>query len=206
MISKKVRKQLETLQKDYHIKDMKKIAKNKTGFIDTDVYQCILNNGSIFNREKIVKGRERKDGSAVIIVPITEDNKTIIVVQPRVFTKSGIGIEVPAGYIDEDETPENAALRELREETGYVPENLIYLTSYYQDQGCSAAFNYCYLATCCKKIYKQKLDRDEYIHYLTCTFEEVLEMLEEHLIEDANSMIAIEQAKKLIKKEVKNNG
>ena len=31
-------------------------------------------------------------------------------------------IEVPAGLIDEGETPEECALRELREETGYVGE------------------------------------------------------------------------------------
>lgn len=31
-------------------------------------------------------------------------------------------IEVPAGLIDEGETPEVCALRELKEETGYVGE------------------------------------------------------------------------------------
>ena len=31
-----------------------------------------------------------------------------------------VTIELPAGLIDKDETPEQAALRELKEETGYV--------------------------------------------------------------------------------------
>ena len=44
-----------------------------------------------------------KDGSAAIILPITNENSTILVVEPRVLTKSGVGISLPAGYIEEGE-------------------------------------------------------------------------------------------------------
>lgn len=35
---------------------------------------------------------------------------------------NAVCIEIPAGLVDEGETPEQAALRELKEETGYVGE------------------------------------------------------------------------------------
>lgn len=33
-----------------------------------------------------------------------------------------VAIEMPAGLIDKDETPEECAVRELKEETGYIGE------------------------------------------------------------------------------------
>jgi ADP-ribose pyrophosphatase len=54
----------------------------------------------------------------VSIVPVATDGKFIFVRQYR----SGIDaptLEVPGGIIDEGQTPAEAALRELREETGY---------------------------------------------------------------------------------------
>lgn len=38
---------------------------------------------------------------------------------------NAICIEIPAGLVDEGETPEQAAIRELHEETGYVGEILM---------------------------------------------------------------------------------
>jgi 8-oxo-dGTP pyrophosphatase MutT (NUDIX family) len=70
-------------------------------------------------------GADKAD--AVVIVPLLkrygqdDEVDTILVEQfrPPVGTST---IEFPAGLIDGSETPEHAALRELREETGYVGE------------------------------------------------------------------------------------
>jgi len=64
---------------------------------------------------------------AVVIVPLLkrygqeDEIDTILVEQFRPPVDS-YTVEFPAGLIDKDETPEEAALRELREETGYVGE------------------------------------------------------------------------------------
>ena len=158
----------------------------------------MLKDAIVFNRQKMLKNG--KDGSAVVVVPITKDNKSLVIVQPRVFTETGIGVEIPAGYIDPGETPEEAALRELREETGYEAERLIELKSYYQDQGISGAKNTCFLALGCEKKFDQDLDRDEYIKYLECTFNDLVFLVNNGIINDANGIIAIEAAKKYLRK------
>ena len=68
------------------------------------------------------KTRGSKGVDAVAIAPILRHpNKppsTIIIIQYRPPVQSYC-VEYPAGLIDADETPEEAAVRELREETGY---------------------------------------------------------------------------------------
>lgn len=168
------------------------------GFLKVRKEWFQLNNGKIIFREKLIKGK--KDGSAAIILPITKDEDVVLVVQPRPLTKSSVGIELPAGYIEDGELPEISAMRELAEETGYVPENIELLAKYYQDQGCSSAYNYSFLATGCEQREEQHLDNDEYIRYFKCHYQEMLELVEMGYINDANSIIAIEKSKKVLRR------
>lgn len=188
--------ELENLKEQYKIVNAKNVPNRKKPFIEVKTFQYILNDGTIINREKITKNG--KDGSASIIIPLTENGQTILVVQPRPSSSRGIGIEFPAGYIDEGESPLDAAIRELAEETGYEAEEMIYLGEFDQDQGCSSAVNTAYLALNCKRVQEQNLDRDEYIKYLECNFEDVLYLVDEGVIRDSNSLNAIHAAVKIL--------
>ncbi len=165
-----------------------------SGFLTIKKYICKLNNGKIITREQIIKNE--RDGSAAIILPVTTEGKIVIVIEPRVFSKETVGVEFPAGYIEFGEKPIEAAKRELIEETGYVPEKLELLVSYYQDQGCSKAFNHSFIALGCKKLKEQNLDPEELIRYMEFTFDEVIELAQMGYINDANSLLALERAKK----------
>lgn len=170
--------------------------KLEKGFLDIQKLTCLLGNGCVIKREQLLKNG--RDGSAAVVLPITKDGQVILVVQPRIFNDNTVGIELPAGYIEEGEKPYLSAKRELEEETGYVPEEMYELGKYYQDQGCSKAFNYSYLAVDCEKKKEQCLDKDEVIRYFECTYEEVLELAELGYINDANSLLALEKSRQYV--------
>ena len=174
------------------------LADRKAKFLGIETYDCFLNNGRVIPRERIIKGNGK--GDACIILPVTEDGNVLLVVQPRVFTECGVSVELPAGYVDSEEEYEDAAKRELFEETGYVTKKMIHLGSFYQDQGCMSAFNKCFLAYDCKKVGKQHLDGDEIIKYFECSVEDMFELVEKGLICDVNSQFTIEKAKSYILK------
>ena len=176
----------------------KKLMEMTGDFVKVNKYLVELNNGEVITREKILKGNN--DGNASIVLPVTVDGNVILVVQPRVFTRSGVGIELPAGYVDVGEEYEDAARRELFEETGYVPENIRLLGQFYQDQGCSSAYNKSFLAEGCRKIGSQSLDSSEFIKYFECSVDELYELVELGMINDLQSQYTIEKAKQYIRR------
>lgn len=196
--TRKIIKELEKIKEDLRVLSLEKCEDKESLYLSVDTYLVKLKDERTFYRERLLK--KNGDGSAVVIVPFTKDNKSLVVVQPRVFKEDKIAVEVPAGYIDQGETKEMAALRELREETGYVPEKLIELKSYYQDPGISGAKNTCFLALGCEKKFKQDLDRDEYIKYLECSFNDLVYLVNNGIINDVNGIIAIEEARKARKR------
>lgn len=190
------KKILDTLD---DLKTLKKelISEIKSKFLSIETYKCELNNGKTITREKLVKNG--KDGSAVIIFPITKDKKVVLAIEPRVFTKKTVDIGLPSGYIEENEKAVIAAKRELLEETGYYTEELIELGSFYQDQGCSGALNHYFLALNCMKMSNQHLDQDEFIKYVLVNFEELEELLNNNMIKGLNSAYLIERGKRYLK-------
>ena len=196
--TRKIIKELEKIKEDLRVLSLEKCEDKENLYLSVDTYLVKLTDERTFYRERLLK--KNGNGSAVVIVPLTKDNKSLVVVQPRVFKEDKIAVEVPAGYIDQGETKEMAALRELREETGYVPEELIELKSYYQDPGISGAKNTCFLALGCEKKFKQDLDRDEYIKYLECSFNDLVYLVNNGIIDDVNGIIAIEEARKARKR------
>lgn len=59
----------------------------------------------------------------VNVVPITAEGQVVFVRQFRHGVRAA-ALEVPGGIVDPGETPDQAAARELREETGYVADSV----------------------------------------------------------------------------------
>lgn len=177
---------------------IEKNIKEKENFLKSKAFDFKLNNGIVIPREQLIKGKN--DGSAVIIMPILDNNEVITVIEPRVFTDLTVGIGFPAGYIEENEEPNVAALRELREETGYVPTKpLYYIDSFYQDEGCSKALNHLFIADGCLKKFDQKLDKDEVVRYMTFTYDELFELEKLGYTKGCNSKLLLEKSKTYMK-------
>tara|TARA_B100000029_G_C17568636_1_gene955870 strand:- start:194 stop:748 length:555 start_codon:yes stop_codon:yes gene_type:complete len=64
---------------------------------------------------------------SVVIIPKTKNGNILMVSQWRHAIQQTL-IELPAGHIDDGETPEEAGIRELQEEIGFKPEKLISLS------------------------------------------------------------------------------
>ena len=173
------------------------VGEDNKGYIKVRHYNFLLNNNIVIVRDKIIKGNG--SGSAVVTLPVTKDNEVLLVVQPRVV-REGVLVELPAGYIEDNENPIESIKRELLEETGYTSNNIKHLSSYYQDQGCSDAYNYAYLALDCEKIKEQNLDKDEFIRYFLCSYSEALELVDRGYIKDIQSKYTLELSKKYIKR------
>ena len=186
-----IKEKIDKIIEEYKTIKLEKVT--GTGFLNIEKYKCYLNNNRIITREKITKNN--RDGSAAMVLPLTKDNKVIVVVEPRVFTDTTVSVDVPAGYIEKDETGEEAAKRELQEETGYTTNDIKFLGKFYQDHGISAACNHYYLALNCKKKSKQKLDEEECVKQLEITIEELFYLLDNGYIKSLNTAYLIEKCR-----------
>lgn len=150
--------------------------------------------GSIQTREYIDKKR------ASVVVPVTEDNNVVLVVQPIGLSEEGALVEFPAGYWNLNEKGEEAGIRELSEETGYVPQQIIYLGSHYQDPGSIRQQVDIFMALNCKRLNQQKLDKGEFIKSIEIPYELAIELMEEGYFKDANSYIALSKSDRYLEK------
>ena len=99
-------------------------------------------------------------------------------------------IEIPAGKLEEGEIPLPAAERELLEETGYRPLEMIYLGDMYPTVGYSNEVIHLYY---CEKAIKEErhLDNDECIDLFLLNMEEIDKMIANNEIKDSKTIAAI---------------
>lgn len=171
--------------------------KNGGEFYTIKSQQFLFPNGTLQTREYIDKKK------ATIVVPITDCGNVVLVVQTVALSKEGALLEFPAGYWELGEKSEEVGIRELAEETGYVPNKLIFLGNHYQDPGSIRQEVEVFLALGCQKKYEQKLDKGEFMKGIEVPYSLVFEFIDDGYLKDANSYIGFQKACRYIEKNYK---
>jgi 8-oxo-dGTP pyrophosphatase MutT (NUDIX family) len=124
--------------------------------------------------------------SWVNVIPITAAGKVVLIRQYRHGIRD-VTLEIPGGIMEPDETPEAAARRELREETGYTAEKLRSLGRVLPNPAIQN--NYCYLfaAEGCRYAGAATPDPFEHIEVLECPLADIPAMIRSGQI--AHSMV-----------------
>ena len=139
------------------------------------------------NGEKAIREILHHRGGVGILFKV--DDKFIFEKQYRYALQEEI-IEMPAGKLEKGEVPLEAAKRELLEETGYRPIEMIHLGDSYPTPGYSSEVIHLYY---CPKAVKEvrHLDSDENIDLIYLTLEEIEKLIAENTIKDSKTVAAI---------------
>lgn len=119
--------------------------------------------GQKYKRQAVIKRFQTEDGlehefttisregsAAAAVIALTPDKKVISVLQFRPGSEQWV-YEIPGGSVLSDESPEVGAIRELREETGYIAGSITYLGESHGDAYTNTIWHY-YLATNCTPV------------------------------------------------------
>ena len=132
--------------------------------------EVLLPNGARAKREYV------KHVGAVCVLALTDKGEVVLERQFRYPFHKDL-IEIPAGKLDsKDEDPLQAALRELREETGYVPERITHIGDYYGSPAILDENIRMFLATGLKRE-GQQLDDDEFLEVFTMPLDDLVDKI-----------------------------
>lgn len=132
----------------------------------------------------------------VVLLPIISD-KIVMIKQYRYPIKSD-SLELPAGHVFPDETPENCAKRELKEETGYTAGKIEKIFEYHPSTEYSNQVYHIFIA---EDLKEGKTNREKYelIDIKLLDFKSVIEKIIDGTITDGRTITAVLLAKAMNK-------
>jgi ADP-ribose pyrophosphatase len=141
-------------------------------------------NGKIFNKEVV------EHNPSVGIIPLLNENEIILIRQFRHAIGRNL-VEIPAGKIESNEMPMEAAKRELAEETGYKGE-LSPITKWFLAPSYDTELMHFFVAKKLEKLDEpNKMDEDENIETMVVTLENAVRFCYDGTITDCKTISAI---------------
>lgn len=159
--------------------------------------------GRIFNfdvdRIRYPNGREadfaivRHPGASAVIPYLSDpsgDDPQILLLRQYRYAADGYLYEVPAGRLDEGESPLECARRELREETGCTAAGVEELCAMYMTPGYTDEKIHFFIATDITQGEAER-EEDEFAETVVLTLSRALTMVQQGEIVDAKTALAI---------------
>lgn len=154
----------------------------KGRILSVDVLEIELPDGRTGTREII------RHGAAVAVIARRRDGRFVFIRQFRKAMER-VCFEVMAGNCDPGEPAETAAVRELKEETGYTPNTIRFLSSIYPSVGyCTERIDIFYAEV--NEPGETDFDHDENIETVLLTEEEMNSMIRTGEVQDAKTLAA----------------
>jgi len=128
---------------------------------------------------------------SVVLIPVPEPGHVILIRQYRYAVKAFLW-ELPAGSVDEGESPEEAARRECHEEIRLVPDTIVRLAAMYPTPGyCDEEMVFFRLSNLEEPTEAAAMDEDEDIEAKTFELREARDMVRRGEIIDMKTVTGL---------------
>jgi len=127
------------------------------------------------NQTHIFSIIDTKDWAIVVPVIESEQGKQFVMVRQWRHGSKSLSLEFPGGVFEEGENPKEAAMRELREETGYIPKKIEKIGEFSPNPAIMSNRVHFFLAEELTNCGKQSLDEDEYVEVVLVNTDEVIQ-------------------------------
>ena len=128
---------------------------------------------------------------SVVLIPVPEPGHVILIRQYR-YAVNAFLWELPAGSVDEGESPEQAARRECHEEIGKVPATIVRMASMFPTPGyCDEQMVFFRVSSLEEPTEAAELDEDEDIEARTFELREARDMIRRGEITDMKTVAGL---------------
>ena len=127
---------------------------------------------------------------SVVLLPMPDSRHVILVRQYRYVIDRWIW-ELPAGTVENNENPNNAAYRECAEETGLAPTSIEHLGTFFPTPGYCDEEMLFFRLTGLSPAPKVELDADELLEPHTFTLDQARRLMSEHKIIDMKTALGL---------------
>jgi ADP-ribose pyrophosphatase len=153
------------------------------GKVKLEIHHLANDEGRKLSKEVVVH-----PGAVVILSFLSDGN--ILLIRNRRYAVGQILLELPAGTLNQGETPMNAAGRELLEETGYLATRIKPLGSFYSSPGVMSEKIYAFAAYDLEKK-TSALEEGEEIELFPVSLTDAVLMIQDGQIQDGKTIATL---------------